>query len=306
MKTNVRFNFLLFVTILGLAACMPVAPAQPGESPQEASDSFETQVAAKVGTNQAEAAQAVDMTVEAALALTVAAGGDAVPTTGAQPTDIPPTAAPTSLPEPSATLTPLPSPTFTSDDPATVLGLADFQDTFDNSTNWSPYDAAGSKAVIQNGKFIFTKKVIAGGSHWTLSWQTIEDYYLQATVQTPGACSGFDRYGFIFRAPDPSVGLLFMVSCNGQYKLAKWDGTDTTTIVNWTNAGAINTGPNVTNRIGVMVQGEAITLYVNGVKLVTALDSQYVGQYRFGLLVGAGDTEPFTVKFDDLAYWLLP
>ena len=304
MKIHQRIIFFLFVFTIGLGACYPAAPAADGRSPEEAAGDFETQVAAKVETQRAEAEkldQVAALTVEAALALTAAAGGETPIPTETQAAVIP-----TDTLAPTLTLTPEPSITIPAGDPAVVLGLPDFEDAFDNATNWSPYDSAGSRAEITGGKFVFTKKVVQFGSHWTLSWPTIEDYYLQATVQTPAVCSGYDRYGFIFRAPDPSEGVLFMVSCNGQFKIAKWNGSETTVIVDWTASGAIAAGPNQSNRIGVLVEGETIKVYAHGTELVTVMDSEYVGEYRFGLLVGAGDTEPFTVRFDDLAYWILP
>lgn len=304
MKIHQRFIFFLSVFTMGLAACYPAAPPSNGRSPEEATSDFETQVAARVETQKAEAdvlEQAAANTIEAALALTAAVSGETP-----IPADTQAPVIPTDTLVPTVTLTPEPVVTFPAGDPAAMLGTPDFEDSFDNATNWSPYDAAGSKAEITGGKFVFTKKVVQFGSHWTLSWPTIEDYYLQVTVQTPGVCSGYDRYGFIFRAPDPSKGVLFMVSCNGQFKIAKWNGSETTVIVDWTSSAAIAAGPNISNRIGVLVEGETIKVYAHGTELVTVMDSEYVGEYRFGLLVGAGDTEPFTVRFDDLAYWILP
>ncbi|MEK6222488.1 MAG: hypothetical protein N2D54_09615, partial [Chloroflexota bacterium] len=86
----------------------------------------------------------------------------------------------------------------------------------------------------------------------------------------------------------------------------KWDGSDMTFMVDWTHSDAVNPGPNRSNRIGVRVKGNYITVYINGDEVASIEDSTYVGDYRFGLLVGAADTEPFTVKFDNLAYWTLP
>ena len=306
---KVRTAFII-MGALGLAACGAGPDAQLNVSPEEMTRVFEAEVAAAVETQNAAAAnlaQVAEMTVAAALAETAAAGGQPAPPVDEPPaTETLPPDIPTSTPAPSATNTQVPTATFPADDPATVLGNSDFHDAFNNANNWSEYDLAGSKAEVKDGKFVFTKKTIQFGAHWTVSWPKIEDYYLQVSVETPAACSGFDRYGLIFRAPSPSEGLLFQVSCNGQYRIAKWDGSEMTFPVDWTPSAAINAGPNQVNRIGVMAQGSTIKVYVNGTELASVVDTDYVGEYRYGLLVGAADSEPFTVKFDDLRYWLLP
>lgn len=316
MTKIVKFTVYSLVAVL-MPACGPDGPVGDGPSPEEMTSQFNAQVAEAVGTQHAEAtliAFIAQQTVDAALALTAAAGGEVIPPASdatstsedTPPADVPPTDIPTNTPEPSATETLAPTATYPADDPAVTLGNPDFRDRFDNDNNWSEYDASGSKAEIKNGQLVYTKKVIAGRSRWTVSWHKIENYYLEVSAQTSGACSGYDRYGFIFRAPEPNAGLLLMVSCNGSYRIAKWDGSDMVFLVEWTHSNEINAGPNQTNRIGVMAQGSTIKVYINGKEITTVMDNDYVGEYRFGLLVGGGDSEPFVVKYDDLAYWLLP
>ncbi|MEK6256336.1 MAG: hypothetical protein N2C13_03340 [Chloroflexota bacterium] len=316
MITKITRTSIFALLLILITGCGVGNQLSSNLSQEELNGTFEAQVAAAVIQQNIEAtilADITNQTVEAALALTVAAGGEVVvPAStdvppGEEPaTDIPATAAPSNTPEPTATNTLEPTATFTADDPAVTLGNPDFNDPFNNANNWSLYDAAGSKVEIKDGQFVFTKKTIQYGSQWTVSWPKIEDYYLQVTARTSGTCSGFDRYGLIFRAPEPNAGLLFMVSCNGSYRLAKWNGSDMTFIVDWTHSSDINAGPNQTNRIGVLVQGSTIKLFANGNELTSVVDIDYVGEYRFGLLAGAADSEPFVVKFDDLAYWLLP
>ncbi|MDH3944407.1 MAG: hypothetical protein OEV06_09980, partial [Anaerolineae bacterium] len=216
------------------------------------------------------------------------------------------TGAPSITPAPTITDTPAATSTAPADDPANSLGSPDFTDNFSNDNNWSTYDSEGSKAEIKDGRFVFTKKTIQYGSHWSVSWPKLTDFYLHVTGQMPAACSGLDRLGIIFRAPEPSRGFLYTISCDGRYRLAVWDGSETRIIVDWTSSSHINSGANAVNRLGVLVEGKQTTLYVNGKMLTSVTDDQYVGSNRYGLLVGAAEHEPFTVYFDDLSYWENP
>lgn len=323
MRGKNVFTLSLIVIVLGmmgLACFSSAAPATLPSLPTQLQDipgAFDTEVAEGVLTLEADGASnsaAAAQTVAAALTLTSAAGGQPapedtqVPPTDPVPTDPLPSATPTPtlIPTATATNTSVPSPTFVPGDPGLALGDPDFWDVFNNETNWSPYDAASSKVEISGGKFYYTKKTLEFGSRWTISWPTIEDYYIEVTVESPASCSGKDRFGIIFRAPSPNEGYVFVLTCDGSYRLWIWDGSDTTFLKDWTSHAAINAGPGQINRVGVMVDGNTIKLYANGVELATVTDSTFSGEYKFGLVVGNSDTEPFTVIFDDLKYWLLP
>ena len=177
-------------------------------------------------------------------------------------------AVPTDTIAPTDTLAPTSTPTSVPGDPKLSLGNPDYTDTFDQTYNWYPYDSSTTKAEIKNGKFFYTMKGTKSSSEWTLSWPEIKDFYLEVTAKTPDTCDGKDRYGLLFRAPDPSQGYLFYVSCDGQYRLALWDGSNFDILVDWTVANVINKGPNETNRLGVWAEGKKITLYINGEKLI--------------------------------------
>jgi len=301
-----RMRSVSWLVMLGFTAACGLAPSAgpaagpSGPSGPEQTSAFETDVAELVYAQQSETemARAAEATVQAAIAQTVAA---------AQPTGAPTfTLAPSSTSAPTATSTLSATSTAPAGDPANSLGNPDFTDNFNNDNNWSPYDSEGSKAEIKDGRFVFTKKTIQYGSHWTVSWAKLSDYYLQVTGQFPAACSGLDRLGIIFRSPDPNRGFLYTISCDGRYRLAVWDGAETRMLVDWTSSSLINSGANASNRLGILVEGKKTTLYINGQLLTSVSDDQYVGSYRFGLVVGAAEHEPFVVFFDDLSYWENP
>ena len=83
----------------------------------------------------------------------------------------------------------------------------------------------------------------------------ISNFYLEIQGTSGDSCQGKDRYGLIFRAPDPNQGYLFGISCDGFYRLRAWDGEKFSGLISWRQSEYIHTGPNQTNRIGVYGKG---------------------------------------------------
>jgi hypothetical protein len=65
-------------------------------------------------------------------------------------------------------------------------------------------------------------------------------------------------------------------------------------------------GSNSVNRLGVMVNGDRISLYANGVLLEETTDVTFKDQGNFGAFVSANETAGFTVKLDEIRLWMLP
>lgn len=235
-----------------------------------------------------------------------------------QPTQIPPTA----TLEPAATATPIPptatavvtvGPGFTPppDNPRTKLGTASWTDTLDDGDNWPTGPDTYTAISFADGKLKLTGLTTTDG--WRLvSTEKLSSMYLEMSVLT-GACTGSDRYGFLFRVPNAAEanrGYLFGVSCDGSYSFREWDATigskgQMTTHVNWTNASAIQAGSNKSNTIGVLAVGDRIVLYANGVLLKEIKDSTF-SEGSFGIFVGARETDNFTISVEEIAYWKNP
>jgi len=189
--------------------------------------------------------------------------------------------------------------------PANLLGEPDGMDSFDNANNWSLFDAKCFKSEITDGKYVMTSKGIEGSACWEVSWPLIQDFYAEVTIEMPEKCNPQDRFGLFFRAPDTNRGYLYGLSCDGQYSMTLWDGQGTATIVEPDNNPAIATGSGISNRIGVLASADNYYLYVNGQYLDQGKDSTYLDAGKLGFFVRAATNQGFTVKFDDLAIWLL-
>jgi hypothetical protein len=101
------------------------------------------------------------------------------------------------------------------------------------------------------------------------------------------------------------TGNQFGVTCNGHYFLRSWHAGTGTWLIRPTPNDAINTGEEETNRLGIMVEGAQLTLFINGERIAQANDATYAGRGRFGIFIGAPETGEFTILIDEIAYWNL-
>jgi hypothetical protein len=138
---------------------------------------------------------------------------------------------------------------------------------------------------------------------WSLAPQlTAQKFYLETTV-TFGTCAWIDHFGVMLSPTrDASKGYLFGVSCNGSYVFWMWDGKKMSAIMDWLPNSHILAGSNKTNRIGIKVVGDKMTLYANG-HLLTEITDDTMQKNYFGLFVGASETLNFTVKVSGMDYW---
>lgn len=183
------------------------------------------------------------------------------------------------------------------------LGAATWTDNFANADNWFLLDTANTKWTEGDGKLVMTSITPGNSEEWGVSDQpSLKDYYLQATFNAGSACSGLDKYGLLARAPSVDSGYVFEFSCDGHYRLYKWDGEHYNALQEWTSSASIVTGPNQTNVMGIYMKGTDIRLYANGHKIAEFTDSTY-DHGQFGLVIGSVNTNNFTVNVDQVAYW---
>jgi len=217
------------------------------------------------------------------------------------PTEIPP-----DTPEPTQTA---------AGDPRQRLGTPVSTDPMDSEEmwNWPVGDQEFTSIAFKKGSMQLSGlKTVAG---WRLPMvPAVTDMYVEMTVRT-GDCKQDDSYGIIFHIPvfnQPDQGYLFTVSCDGSYRLTKWDGKAGTSgkgwrLVDWTPNEHINSGSGAVNRIGVMTKGDRFYLYSNGYLMnddLTLEDTDHpYSEGHFGVFVAARQTENFTIFIDEMSYW---
>jgi hypothetical protein len=216
-------------------------------------------------------------------------------------------------PETDETPTPTLTATVSSNDPANNLGAPTGSDPLDSYSNWGWPTGTDEylKIAFNNGKMEMTGLTTIAGWRLPMLAQQM-DTYIETTVDT-GTCEGKDSYGIIFRVPiflSPDQGYLYQITCDGYYRVWKWDATvgtkgQATLLVPWSQSTLIKTGADQTNRLGVMVEGDDFTFYMNGEKLASASDASFEAGF-FGLFVQSVETDDYTVKFDSMRYWANP
>jgi hypothetical protein len=212
--------------------------------------------------------------------------------------------------KPAATNTPGgPTATSPAGDPRAKLGSPTWTDKMDKSTNWpTGTDPSGFTSVeFVNGFMKLTSlKAIDG---WRLTHESLANAYLEMTVNS-GTCLPKDRYGVIVRVPNASEanrGYMVGFTCDGKFAIRKWDGVanSMTTFINWTANAAINAGSDKTNRLGLMMQGNKLSLYANGVLLKDVADNTWASGV-FGIFAGAQESSSYTINVDEVDIWDLP
>lgn len=222
---------------------------------------------------------------------------------------------PLPTPTPSPTLPPQqtpvptqPTPTSTPERPTNPyeLGDPDILDTLDVPgrtwyLRWSP------EVLItgEPGRLVMEmKKPQPFINYWTFStYPPIGDGYVEATFITDQPCRGRDRYGLIVRAPTRYEGVIFLIGCNGMYKVIRWNG-GLKILQDWTRTPAIHVGPRQVNRIGVWMEGETLKLYINRALVVEVVEEVF-REGSVGVVIGS-DYNMFKVYLDQFAIWRFP
>ncbi len=211
----------------------------------------------------------------------------------------------TPTPEPTDTPTVTPTATLTETDPVTDLGDPDWVDNMENADNWPTGFNRFTTIKFEDGFLKLTSQTDLSG--WRLTWPVLDDFYLEASMQTP-ECRGSDAYGLIFRVPqqvDADRGYLFGITCDGRYSLRRWDSRVMHFLVNWTTHDAVNEGEDAVNKLGVMARGDSIALYINGVKVNQVSDRTFLDG-QFGIFVGGTNVDNLSVWVDQVRYWVDP
>ena len=160
---------------------------------------------------------------------------------------------------------------------------------------------------ILNEQILVTGKKILFDTWW-FSWPVLNDIYLEMLVQTDN-CQEKDAYGAIVRGSSSGAentnGYIIAFSCDGSYLLRRLDGTTPytyTDLIPWTRNEHIRAGPEQTNRLGILAQGDQLTVFANGFELQTVIDNTYASG-RYGVFVNAGFSNLFRYRIKEFRVW---
>lgn len=191
------------------------------------------------------------------------------------------------------------------------LGPPTWVDDFSGGgSNWYLGTDSEIDFEIDDGAMVMTALEPAGDQWRVAQRGYLSNFYLESKFVTGSACSGKDSYGTIVRAPDQTDGIIdsgyvFTFSCDGKYRIYRMDNGNYNGIINWTAFSGLKPGPNQTNIMGILADGDSLQLYANGA-LVSQISDNTYSTGLFGLVIRSEVTNNFQVFVEEIAYWNLP
>ncbi len=174
-----------------------------------------------------------------------------------------------------------------------------FQDDFgDAGSGWEVGEYNTGSVGYASGAYF----VISSDQEWVM-WGVANRSFdniivdVDATQVSAGPTDD-NAYGVVCREQGDGGGYYLRISGDGYYSIAKSDGSDFESLVDWAESDAIRQG-NATNHIRTICDGSSLVLFVNGQRLAQANDSTFTSG-DIALTVTTFEPEPSEVHFDNL------
>jgi hypothetical protein len=111
-------------------------------------------------------------------------------------------------------------------------------------------------------------------------------------------------FGIVFAYRDLHNYHRFFIAQNGNYALHKFVGGVGTNMIPWSRTTALATTERGVNRLGLLIQGQEITLLANDQALARVKDSAMITG-TLGFIAATGDVADLEVAFDNVDLWPL-
>jgi hypothetical protein len=216
------------------------------------------------------------------------------------------TSTPTFTPTISLTNTNTPIPT----DALIPSGDPTWKEVFNNGTSFGisteGYDDGNTRIIIEDETLTLVSVNSTGWRGWRLASQKPANYFLTAVFKVE-TCSGSDQYGIITQSPDyeNGYGYYFGLTCDGRYSIQKWNETGLTNLDGWNPSIEIQTGDSKENSVSILKSGENYKFFVNNVMVSQVNDNYFTNPGFFGPFIAGISTPNFTVRLQEIAYWLI-
>ncbi len=198
---------------------------------------------------------------------------------------------------PSVTPTALPAVTPTPD----VLGsLGDvlYHDDFSSNTGWDLRQAEQGSTSLGDGQLTLVVRQ-PGGFRYVLSpYLPPLDYYVEVHARTE-LCSPGDEFGLMFRVAANGDHYRITLTCEGGARVTRVLQGASIALVPVTDTFLVLPGAPADNRIGVLVAGDQLRFFLNGLEAFSVRDESLVAG-GIGLILRAGNAGQLTISFDDL------
>jgi len=252
------------------------------------------------------ATQVAKMLTEAAIEDEVATATLSPSPTQTEPsTEDTPTLTATATETPTETHT----PTIDISDPAAQLGSPAWTQDFDgNSSSWD-FDYDQATFETGNGYLNLTAITSANWHSWYVSSPKLKNAYVEATILMVNG-SGLDRFGLAVRSSNDGQQFYFLsITADGQWGFFRMENDVNMNDVNineikgYQSAEQLNDIVGTPHRVGIWMEGNAYTFYIDGEEIGSASDNTLMQKGYTGFLIAFDDTPGFTVRVDQLQYW---
>lgn len=179
-----------------------------------------------------------------------------------------------------------------------TAGAVLYEDDFSNPpTGWGTWNRGGASVEYHNSglRILISEKQF---DFWSVAGQKFADATIEVDAAKIGGPDDND-FGIICRYQDKDNFYMLVTSSDGYYGIAKMKAGQYSMIGadQLQYSSAIVQGQAV-NRVRADCIGNALTLYANGQKLMTAQDSDFLSG-DVGVLAGAYDTQGVEILFDN-------
>ncbi len=212
-------------------------------------------------------------------------------------------------PTPQPEATPLPTPAV---DAEAVLarraeattGQPDMNETFSRDRGDWTTESDGFATYAYADRALRIQVDSQDWISWSLSERSVGDFAAEVDVEFTAA-PGDMQAGLAFRLVDGDNFYLFSTGPQGTYSLWKKSAGEWTALIPWSASGALEQGEGARNRLGVLAEGDAISIWANETVLASVSDDA-LAEGVLALAVGSFDEPGVTASFDNLEVWDIP
>jgi hypothetical protein len=166
---------------------------------------------------------------------------------------------------------------------------------------WDPHKTNGITHTVLDGALQIDIS-LPNALGWSALPVAPLNYYVEVDAALVGDIDSAE-YGILFKYQNPQNFYLFAVGNNGRYSLWHFADNNWQVLNDWADSPALNTGPDQTNRLGLLVQDNvSYTLVANDVLLAEIASSPDDGR-SLALAAGSFGQPDLAIRFDNLSVW---
>lgn len=203
---------------------------------------------------------------------------------------------------PTSTFTPVPTGSPT---PDLFAGLGDliYRDDFTIDRGWTSLELAQGGASLSDDRLTLSVRQSNSLFMAISPSDPIYNAYLEVEVR-PDLCSSNDEFGLAFRVNENFEHYRFTLTCQGEARVVGViEGVERVLIAN-TSSTAIFPGLFLSNRLGVLMQGDTFRFFINDDEVFSDRDLSLVNG-NVGLVVRARQSGQTTASFDNFLIRML-